>query len=1188
MTASWRQPNSFFRDAGKAGVALALLLATGAVFGVETASGVPVRGLSEEESSAELYAVVLDRSVLADAIPAYRGASGLLFPLGELCRIFEIEVSLDPRSSALRGRIPSNATFAVDGERLTLTIGDSEMPIEKGLLKVAEGDIFLGLGLLTRLLPVDLAVNANEATLTVTPRSPLPLQERLAREKRGDALRKRDERIPGYPAMRIPYRLFGGPFLDQTAQVALDPPSAGGSSQLRVAYSTHVAADLFWASFDGYLSGTQTGISDIRGTLGRKDPAAGLLGPLHATEAALGNVFSGGLELVMAPASGTGAVFSSFPVQHSAYFDRTALRGDLPSGWSLELFLNGDLLAFQRSRPDGLYEFLDVPVYFGVNVYRLVFYGPSGQRREETRTFSATETLTPAGVLRYRAGALDPSLRLLETYPASAGRRAWLEGEFGLSRSVALSAAVARSAIVPGGEERDYATAGLRASLGAVFFRGDLAFSGTGGRALQVGAQTRVGGVGILLQHAELRDYVTDWFRSIAGDVRRRSYLRFDGAIPKSFLPRLPLSLVAERAERTDGTSTLQLNGRLSAYVGGVSTSNQISWTHESGVGSTSDLVTGNLLVSRYGRGLTVQGGVNYSLTPSAVIQGGSLGAERRLGKGFAASASVTRSFQAGQTVFQMGVTRNEGILGYGLQAGYSSPEGLRAVAQLSVGIGRDDGGRWHASARQIAGTGALVGRTFLDNNANGNLDAGDQPLDQVRFLVNGSRTNAATDGQGSVFVPSLTPYQAAGVTVATETLADPFWKPAIEGVTIVPRPGRAPVISIPVLVTGEVTGSVFVQRSGSQRPGGGVKVELVDATGAVSKTAGSAWDGYFTLTEVRPGKYGLRIAAASLEKIGAESAATRTLEIGNDGTVLDGLDLVIVARSDGETSEPVQPQAAVSPASPAAAGSPLPSAPTQVFLQPPAPPQPATLKPAPAAAHPAAKPQAPTQLAPSGRFFALLVGSGRNRPNADDAARRFESQLGLKARVVSVDLGEKGTWHRIFVGEFTSRTEALAFRAALRPGSEAAAAKPLVLELDAALLRTESSHGATPAPAPATAIAPPVVSRRAPIAILAETKPARVAVLQTRDWAGKQPVFVVHVSSYRTREKADANMVRLAAQVGIVGHSVEVDLGDAGIWYRVVLGEFDSAASARQFALEIAPKVREGVGGVYRLESPG
>jgi cell division septation protein DedD len=1065
VTASWRQPSSCFRDVGKAGFALALLLATGAVFGVEAVPGVPVGGLSEEESSAELYAVVLDRSVLADAIPAYRVASGLLFPLGELCRIFEIEVSLDPRSSVLRGRLPSSATFTVDGERLALTIGGSETPIDRGLLKVAEGDIFLGLALLTRLLPVDLAVNANEATLTVTPRSPLPLQERLARERRGDALRKRDERVPGYPALKVPYRLFGGPLLDQTAQLTLAPSSGGSGSQLGVEYATHVAADLFWASFDGYLSGTRSGISDIRGTLGRKDPAAGLLGPLHATEAGLGNVFSAGLELVMAPASGTGAVVSSFAVQRSAYFDRTALRGDLPAGWSVELFLNGDLIEFQRSRPDGFYEFLNVPVYFGLNVYRLAFYGPSGQRREETRSFSATETLTPAGQFRYRAGAFDPSIRLVDSFPVTDGRRAWFEGEYGLSKSVALSAALARSVIVPGGEERSYATAGLRASLGSVFFRGDLAFSG-GGEAFQLGAQTRLGGIGILVQHAELSNYVTNWFRSIGGDVTRRTYLRLDGAIPKGFLPQLPLSLVVERADRTDGSSTLRLNGRLSGNVGRISASNMLTWWHDRSAGTSADAVTGNFLVSRYGSGLGIRGGFSYSLSPAVLIQSGSLGADRRLGGGFLATATVSRSFQDQQTSFQMGVTRNEGIIGYGLQAGYSSSDGLRLVAQASIGIGRDDAGKWHVSARQMAATGAFVGRTYLDANGNGAFDAGDQPLEQVRFLVNGSRTAVATDQRGSVFVPGLAPYQGAGVTVATETLADPFWKPSIEGVTIVPRPGRAPVISIPVLVTGEVTGSVFVQRAGSQRPGGGIKVELVDATGAVSKTAASAWDGYFTLTEVRPGKYSLRIAAANLEKLGAESAATRTLEIGNDGTVLDGIDLVIVARSDGETSEPVQPQAAVSgaPASPAEVGPPGLPAPTPVVLQPPAPPRPATPKPAPAAAPPAAKLQAPTQLAPSGHFFALLVGSGRNRDNADEAARRSESQLGLKARVVSVDLGEKGTWHRIFVGEFTSRAEALAFRAALRPDSEAAAAKPLVLELDAALLRTEPSRGATPA----------------------------------------------------------------------------------------------------------------------------
>ncbi len=80
----------------------------------------------------------------------------------------------------------------------------------------------------------------------------------------------------------------------------------------------------------------------------------------------------------------------------------------------------------------------------------------------------------------------------------------------------------------------------------------------------------------------------------------------------------------------------------------------------------------------------------------------------------------------------------------------------------------------------------------------------------------------------------------------------------------------------------------------------------------------------------------------------------------------------------------------------------------------------------------PAKKPAAPTVAAvekPAVRtgqpVFSVLIGSFRNQSNAEGEVRRL-SKLGYDVRAVAVDLKAKGLWHRVLIGSYKSRSEAL------------------------------------------------------------------------------------------------------------------------------------------------------------------
>ena len=63
---------------------------------------------------------------------------------------------------------------------------------------------------------------------------------------------------------------------------------------------------------------------------------------------------------------------------------------------------------------------------------------------------------------------------------------------------------------------------------------------------------------------------------------------------------------------------------------------------------------------------------------------------------------------------------------------------------------------------------------------------------------------------------------------------------------------------------------------------------------------------------------------------------------------------------------------------------------------------------------------------------YILHFSSHQDRATAASEAARLGATFGRPAHAVAVDLGAKGVWYRVVVGEFRSADEARAFRAAL------------------------------------------------------------------------------------------------------------------------------------------------------------
>lgn len=121
-------------------------------------------------------------------------------------------------------------------------------------------------------------------------------------------------------------------------------------------------------------------------------------------------------------------------------------------------------------------------------------------------------------------------------------------------------------------------------------------------------------------------------------------------------------------------------------------------------------------------------------------------------------------------------------------------------------------------------------------------------------------------------------------------------------------------------------------------------------------------------------------------------------------------------------------------------------------------------------------------------------------------------------------------------------------------------------------------SNGPAPAPVPVSMAPVPTVLAAVPARL------SRDGLIVTKDRAGQAQVFSVHFTSYKDRASAERDLKRVQGLAGREGYVAEVELGEKGVWYRVMVGTFETAEQAKAVREELAAKGTRDLGWVYRV----
>ena len=819
-----------------------------------------------------LFEVLLDRISVTEALPTYASPKGPLIPVGELSRLLDVDLTVSAGTGRITGTIgEARRSVLVDVKTGTVRVAAQSFDVAPGDIAVGLNDIFVTPTLLEKILPVEITVDPRALRIIMKALEQLPIQLRLDRLDRLRELQPDvDTNKSTVLRVKAPHRLFTLPSFD----VALDTAVGSEPPKFSRRYDIRAGGDLLFTGFQGYIGSDDKGApSTARLLFERRDPQ-GMFGPLNISRISGGDVFTPALTIGARSSGGRGLSVTTAPLEQTTVFQRVDLRGELPLGFDVELYVNDVLRSGQQTPVQGRYEFRDVPLVRGINVIRVVSYGPRGERSEEVRVISVGGGQLAKGKVTAEFGVVQentPVVDLSRTDPltvSSAGTgdlRIVASLAYGLTEGLTVTGGVASYTPSGNGILR-LGTIGARTSLLGFATQLDLAADDKGGVGVALGLSGRPFGISTLYRHSEYRGGFVDETIPRGGDgraLKRFDELTFDLALKPFGKVSIPLSLRAERDEFVDGSQELTGTARVSGSISSVMLSGGLDFTRTMPlVGDTSDRLTGVVTASTFALFKTqIRAALDYDVLPDLQLRGLGVTADRPIGDNISARLGYGQSFGASkESTAQAGLNFRFPFGDLALTGDYALPSNnWRIALQFAFSLVPNPLAGNYAIRRSGAASGGnLALQAFVDGNGNGVFDTGEAPV--MGVAVDGGAKRLSTDENGQVLVSGLGYAATARVQTNLDDVDLPYVTSPPSIIEFTPRAGRVVTVYYPLKPQGEVLVKLLFRQPGGKLVGlSAVRLRAVRAEGGVIELS-TEYDGSVVFGNLQAGSYTLEL----------------------------------------------------------------------------------------------------------------------------------------------------------------------------------------------------------------------------------------------------------------------------------------------------------------------------------------
>ena len=183
----------------------------------------------------------------------------------------------------------------------------------------------------------------------------------------------------------------------------------------------------------------------------------------------------------------------------------------------------------------------------------------------------------------------------------------------------------------------------------------------------------------------------------------------------------------------------------------------------------------------------------------------------------------------------------------------------------------------------------------FIDNNANGLFDPGEEPVPGV--VLQGAARVMKTDAAGRAFVTGLGEGASAILRADTSSTDTVFVTSPPQNIAFAPRAGSVAQVLYPMVPSSELVIRLkFRQQDGTLTGLSAVRLQLVPETGA-PVDGHTEFDGSVIFESMTPGHYRLQLEPDQAGKLGMRLVAPIELAVLADGRTVSAEGEVIFTR---------------------------------------------------------------------------------------------------------------------------------------------------------------------------------------------------------------------------------------------------------------------------------------------------
>ncbi len=712
-----------------------------------------------------------------------------------------------------------------------------------------DGTAFFAADFYIRLLDMQIKVDRLNMQLAVDRDKDFPTTTKLkAEKKRGKGFYNFQQ--DSFKNYEFDNRWFGEPVVDVTLGKGWGHSNDTGKSFNSDAYSVNLAMIAGGLDVNTYIygdsyfnhkprvriSGSRTFLDEPENALNLKTLKVGDINGLSSS--------------YFADASyGRGAAVSSFKNLVMSANKTIDITGPLLDGWQVELYWNEQLVGYRQSGVNGQYNFPNMPVSYGLNTFKLVFYGPYGETRTEYERYYSGTSPVKKGEFGYTAAAYQPYRYLIEDnepyqYDGKDTPIIDFTGYYGATDHLTLMGGVTQTPDADTGmETQRFGMAGAQYAVKGSSIQYNL----------EQNLDTQEFG-----HHAEWQGDVYvgtlyagyDKFNNIHSPVSfyGNEYLdeQFEARLSGMLPWQVPYYLSWRQGTlESDQTSFKNMTARLSKQLmNGLNLTLEDSYYDYAHTDKPYNTVRGGAY--KWWGNFSSETWLTYETSPESRFTEFSTRLDWRTGRNTYLSGKYTRnliedmdyfSFSGGQ-IFPFGgltatleVDRNFNISSY-------------LTYNISFAKAPDRMDVITSANSKLSDTGTMYVK-LADESGN--------PLEGIGLNANGLEKEVYTDENGVAVLTDLQTYEKTILNVDTETLLDIALQPKSEEKKLVLRPGTVRTVTIPFIHRGAVEGKL--KNNGNIRMFG-YQIAALDEEDKEQGTTFADVDGFFILDSIPYGTY--------------------------------------------------------------------------------------------------------------------------------------------------------------------------------------------------------------------------------------------------------------------------------------------------------------------------------------------